>query len=84
MSVGNEPIVSIAIRVICDTVDRTNRGALITASNGIIFLTSGASLAHLAKMLAINPWRFPPDDMTLIGSEFPEPPNGHSDVHDMP
>ena len=22
--------------------------------------------------------------MTLIGSEFPEPPNGHSDVHDMP
>ena len=37
MSVGNGPIVSIAIRVIGDTVDNTNRGALITACNGIIF-----------------------------------------------
>ena len=41
MSVGNGPIVSIAIRVIGDTVDNTNRGALITVCNGIIFCQVG-------------------------------------------
>ena len=36
MTVWNGPIVSIAIRVIGDTIDRTNRGAFITVCNGII------------------------------------------------
>ena len=34
--------------------------------------------------VSINPWMFSQDDMTLIDSEFSEPTNGHSDVHDMP
>ena len=87
MSVGSGRIVSIAIRVIGDTIDRTNRGALITARNGIIFRQVGQHCMKSRtsfKILAINPRKFPQDDMTLIGSEFSKPPNGHSDVHDMP
>jgi hypothetical protein len=37
ISVGKGPMVSIAILVIGDTVDKTNLGALTTACSGIIF-----------------------------------------------
>ena len=80
MSVGNGPIVSIDIHVIDDTVDRTNQGAFTTSCYGIIFGKWG----NLICSLFLNPWNFPQDDITLISSEFSEPPNGHSDVHDMP
>ena len=52
-----------------------------------VVLTSDAILyeylTSCAKMLAINPWMFSKDVMTLIGSEFSEPSNVHSDVHDL-
>jgi len=80
MSFGNGPIASIAIRVIGATVDRTNLGAFLTAVVTVSFFDKYCIKSRIScKNVRHKSLEFI-FRMTLLGSEFSEPRNGHSDV----